>query len=455
MGDKLHILIPDGFLSEKLYTLGVLLKEYLNITYTVEINTSDSDYIFILPNGNRLLFKNAFFVERSEEKGYLQKENIPLFVRRMTNNFTPEKQLPVIFGTDELKISKGSENTAAIFGLDIIASTFFMLTRWEEYANPARDEHDRFPAKASCALKHNFLQRPVVNEYCLLLQQAFIFLGFLNFSPAFSYKIIPTHDVDKLRYFDGFIGFAKKIAGDLIKRRSLKQTGFDLKLYWQILNKKKSDPFDTYDELMSLSEENNLQSQFFFLTGFIPKQEPYYALHKGFGQQLLNQIKSRGHLIGLHGGYQTSKNRELFTGQLNLLNKHSDSRITINRQHFLQFDTPKTWQIANDCGLKRDLSLGYSESEGFRTGTCFPYPVYDFINRKKLDLYEQPMVAMDTTLVLHKKLSPDDCFNRLSDLARTVKRYNGEFVLLWHNSNWHLAPWQEYQNVYRAILKQK
>lgn len=453
MADKLHILLPDGFLSEKLYILEVLLKEYLNITYSVEINSFDSDYLFVFPNGNRLIFKNEFFAQQNAESGYLKQENIPLFVLRMTNNFTPEKQLPVIFGTDDLKISKGSENCAVIFGLDIIASTFFMLTRWEEFVNPVRDEFKRFPAKSSCALKHNFLQRPVVNEYCLLLQQAFLYLGFTGFSPAFRYKLIPTHDVDKLLYFDGVAGFTKKIAGDILKRHSLKQTAFDLKLYWQIICRQKSDPFDTYDELMSLSEENNLQSQFFFLTGFIPKREPSYNLNSGFGQKLLKKIQERNHLIGLHGGFSSGRNKELFLNQLNLLEKHTGSKPVLNRQHFLQFNAPQTWQIAEECGIKKDLSLGYSENEGFRTGTCFPYPVYDFINRKKLSIYEQPLIAMDTTLILQKKLSPDDCFNRLSELARTVKRYNGEFILLWHNSNWHLKPWQEYQNVYRAILK--
>ena len=62
-------------------------------------------------------------------------------------------------------------------GIDIFASSFFMLTRWEEYVNKIRDMHNRFPAYASLACKNNFLDRPIVNEYVEMLWNMLKFLG--------------------------------------------------------------------------------------------------------------------------------------------------------------------------------------------------------------------------------------------------------------------------------------
>jgi len=40
-----------------------------------------------------------------------------------------------------------------------------MLTRYEEVVKSVKDEHERFPARASLAYREGFLMRPIVNEY--------------------------------------------------------------------------------------------------------------------------------------------------------------------------------------------------------------------------------------------------------------------------------------------------
>ncbi len=80
------------------------------------------------------------------------------------NDFIVEKDIPIIYGTDKLEITEQNQNIITC-GIDIFASSFFMLTRWEEYVNKNRDRHNRFPAIESLAFKNDFLSRPVVNEY--------------------------------------------------------------------------------------------------------------------------------------------------------------------------------------------------------------------------------------------------------------------------------------------------
>ena len=53
-----------------------------------------------------------------------------------------------------------------VCAVDIVATLFFMLTRWEEAIDdPPLDQHGRWPATASLAYRQSFLDRPIVNEY--------------------------------------------------------------------------------------------------------------------------------------------------------------------------------------------------------------------------------------------------------------------------------------------------
>ena len=55
--------------------------------------------------------------------------------------------------------------------IDLLASMLLTLSRFEELQTDERDMHGRFLAAQSVALKHNFLHRPIVDEYGLALQQ--------------------------------------------------------------------------------------------------------------------------------------------------------------------------------------------------------------------------------------------------------------------------------------------
>ena len=44
-----------------------------------------------------------------------------------------------------------------------------MLSRWEEWAHPDKDDHGRFTGAQSLAGKCQFLSSPVVNEYVEIL----------------------------------------------------------------------------------------------------------------------------------------------------------------------------------------------------------------------------------------------------------------------------------------------
>lgn len=75
---------------------------------------------------------------------------------------------PLLFGSPLVELV----GETLVIHADIIASTYFLITRYEEIIQRnVRDEHGRFPGKQSLPYRAGFLHRPIVDEYRLLLRK--------------------------------------------------------------------------------------------------------------------------------------------------------------------------------------------------------------------------------------------------------------------------------------------
>lgn len=52
--------------------------------------------------------------------------------------------------------------------IDLFASCFFMLSRWEEYVINKKDIHHTFSGLSSLAYRKGFLEKPIVNQFWVL-----------------------------------------------------------------------------------------------------------------------------------------------------------------------------------------------------------------------------------------------------------------------------------------------
>ena len=203
----LKIKISNDFVPEKEYVLDFIFRDVLGVEYDL-ITEDRNDYLIELPNGRSITLIDYFF--RNAESEYIKAENIPEDVKMLSCGEVSE--IPVIFGSDQMFINEKSIKC----GFDIVATIFFMLSRWEEIAITEKDEHGRFPGKLSLAVKGNFIDRPIVNEYVLIVMS---FIEELDPSVAMKEqesKITLTSDIDDFRKYHNFNIF-KKLAGDLVK----------------------------------------------------------------------------------------------------------------------------------------------------------------------------------------------------------------------------------------------
>ncbi|MFC1751843.1 polysaccharide deacetylase family protein [Thermoproteota archaeon] len=447
----IRILIPNNNISEREYSINTVCGVFLGLNYCIEIG-SEPSYVFILENQNHLVIKDGFFSEFPERLSYLRLENIPKKPILLHDyKFTSENTLPVLFGNEQLTIS---ENRIEC-GADIIASSFFMLTRWEEYVNQVRDKHNRFPGLESLAYKHGFLHRPIVNEYVEMLWNMLVFLGYKGQRKTRSFEFFATHDVDRLRLFESPYRFLKVFGGHLVKRRNVSAAYHHVKQYMGVLSGTASDPFDTFDWLMQISESHNIQSRFYFMAGGTSRYDPCYSLTCSACQSLIEKIKKRGHVIGFHPSYNAYRNPELFGSEKCKVESAINCPVFEGRHHYMRFEAPVTWQIWQDHDLKVDSTVYYPDKEGFRCGVCYEFPAFNFLSRKQLDLIERPLIVMEGSFLDYQAYLLGEMGEKIKQLMDKVKQYSGMFVLLWHNSSFHSVYHQQYTLIYKRLLEEK
>jgi hypothetical protein len=354
----------------------------------------------------------------------------------------PTASLPVIFGAP---INPGQQQWTAAgvsLDIDIFGSVFYMLTRYEEIAQPARDQHGRFPADASVAATAGFLDRAIVDDYVDLLWMAIHSLWPGLERPAADFRLRLTHDVDHAWATHGRSarGIAHSLVADVANRRDPNLAARRLRSAIDGRGGRVDlDPFNTFDFLMDVSERHGLTSTFYFMAGVSdPRFDCEYQLADPRVGDVLRRINERGHAAGLHASYETHLSPELMRSELDALRsacRHAgfDQGTWGVRQHFLRFENPTTWRSQESAGLDYDSSLGFADGAGFRAGTGREFPVFDLLSSRRLKLNERPLVVMDGTLFDYMGLGLDEAAERACAIVESCRRPGGEAVLLYHN----------------------
>lgn len=444
----IRINIPNNNFYERKYILDIIFNEFLELDYQIIKDDKCKNWKIELENCKKLIFEDYFFNKNSKDLEYLKFENIPLKIKLGNNEFISEENVPILYGNNKLE----KFDDIILCGIDIFASSFFMLTRWEEHVNKNRDIHNRFLATESLAYKNNFLDRPIVNEYIEMLKNMLKRLdNNLKFKTR-NFELILTHDVDFIYKWDSPRKFLRHLAGDIIKRKAPIEFIKSIISYISLKFNLKKDPFDTFDYLMDLSEKINTKSYFFFMAEGLTKYDNNYKSNSTYVKKLVNRIKNRGHCIGIHPTYNAYNDKIQFKKEKNELASNLETKVLFGRNHFLRFEVPTTWQIWEDNNMKWDSTLSYADKEGFRSGCCYEFSVFNILTRKKLKLKEKPLIMMESSLLYQDNINYKNAKNNIVNLINIVKKYNGDFVLLWHNSSFNIYEWKKFSAIYEEII---
>ncbi len=442
----LTIIAPPGFEAEKNYVCTVLLGELLGVSWRLQFMPEVKGYRMALPNGRALTLADDFWGRLPEGEHYLSPKELPAGVASVSIALNRGRRAFNIIGVyGQPTLSEVAEGLHC--GLDLFASAFFMLTRWEEAVSPVRDVYGRFPAQASLAHREGFLHRPVVNEYADFLAHCLEHLGYVLLERRRSARLHLSCDVDHPRLWWSWADRWRTLVGSLWRRRNPREALW----WWRHHFFRAQDPYNIFDEWMERAERQNLTWHFNFLGECPESADAYYSLQHPFVRRLLRRIAERGHVIGFHPSRQAHADAAVFAQELDALRCVSPLPVTTGRQHYLCFSAPNTWQRWADHGMAWDSTLGYPEAEGFRCGICCDFPVFNFLTRQMLPLREKPLIAMDVTLARYQGYTPEQALECLRALWNVTEHYGGEFVLLWHNSSWNDYFWKDWHIALEAF----
>ena len=414
------------------YTLKVIFNHILQVDFLIvdedtfnnanskhpKLNYSEEklpDAIWIKPDS--LLYEDTI---KKQDIAVSFKENIPYFY----------------------KTSEESD-----FPFDIIASSFFMLSRYEEYLPFNKDLHGRFPAKESLAYKANFIDLPVVHLWAIKLRDAL-----LKQKPNF---LFPTRIFTQLNTLDIDIAYAYK-GKPFIRNfgaffKSLFTFNFkDLHNRISVFLGKK-DPYDTYDIIESIQKESTTDSIYFFQVGKYGVYDKNLRLKKM--RNLIKRI-SKHATIGIHPSYQSNESINSLKEEKENLSNILGKPITKSRQHYLKMTIPNTYENLISIGVKEDYTMGFAQQVGFRAGMALPFPFFNLQLNKERSLLLIPFQIMDDTLKDYMQLSPVEAKEKIHSIKQIIKDVNGQLITIFHNSfltnQDDLKGWV---SVYKSIFK--
>lgn len=388
-----------------------------------KINYSDtrfSDEIYLKPNG--LLNSSGF--EKPEILEVKYNENTGFFPS------SPDSLLP----------------------FDIFASAFYLVTRFEEYAESRSDKYGRFRAENSILFKYGLLQKPVVNIWAGWLKDAVqAKYPLLVFSEK-KFKFISTIDVDNAWAYrnKGFWRTAAAFCKSVVKGNFSEIT-----TRIKVLTGKKPDPYDTYSYLEKVFAGNEEKVRYFFLLGDYGKFDKNISYQNKKLIRLIQKLSGKFE-VGIHPSFAatgtTAGNR--ISEEKIRLEKITGKNILWSRNHYLRLKLPESYSDLLKAGISADFTMGYAEKPGFRAGICTPFYFYDLEKEKETGLLVVPFQVMDGTLKNYLNFSPEKAWSEVEKLMNHVKQVGGTFVGIWHNESVSdYGEWKGYRTVFEKMNK--
>jgi len=433
----LNIKIPVNFVAEREYVIKVILHFILGVEYQVEV--SDVNDYELSIGDKMVIIRDHFWKKIKRGSSYVNIEFLPKVFFLHSCYCLDSKGIPVLYGNDEFVHAEDK----IVCGVDIFASSFFMLTRWEEYRDISRkDMHGRVLGKYSTAYRYKFLDRPIVNEYALLLLQLFKELG-VSIPHKCTYQYVNTHDVDIISSKNTL----RLMAGDILKRRNVYSA---IKRIQYLFN----DPVNSFKFISDINKRYGIISHFFIMSIIksTSKYDTKYYLSSRKFKGVYGEISVSNH-IGFHPSYNSYLNKDKWSDEFSRVKPFLSHDIIESRQHYLRIQLPNTIDILQSNGVGIDYSLGYHDMDGFRCGTGDLYPLFNCLTHKMYNVFESPLIVMDSTINCYRKLSVDGARNVMCNYIDMAKRMGMRLTFLFHNSSFDDCEWSGWKDLYEYIIQ--
>ncbi len=417
------------------YTLNLIFKELMGLEYSI---TTNKEY-FSEYEG----FKFSYCKERISNEAFLYSSDI-LFqttIEIVDLDYFEQNAQSYLFKV----YSKDS-----ILPYDVLAASFYMVSRYEEYLPFIQDSHNRFRSQDSIAFKKGFLTKPVVNIWVEELKAKLVNVyPTIHFAERF-FSFTNTIDVDSAFAYQGK-GFIRGVLGF---GKDLVNNNFAACLQRiKVLLAREKDPYDTFDYIIAQNKEYRLNTIFFILFGYYGRYDKNITPFNYRFQQLIKTLGDYA-TVGIHPSYESFEAPEQVNAQIRMLRKILHNPIRCSRFHYLRFRLPESYRTLMENSIEEDYSMGYSDNVGFRAGICNSFNFYDLALDFETKLRVFPFAYMDVALKNGLHLSSMQALEKIKELVEQVKKVNGNLISVWHNESLtNQMEWKGWQEVYEGALE--
>ncbi|MDB4292383.1 polysaccharide deacetylase family protein [Maribacter sp.] len=339
---------------------------------------------------------------------------------------------------------RSGEGSAIPF--DIFSASFYLLSRYEEYAPHMKDNHGRFPPRESLAYRNNFLKTPVVDLWALKFLEK-LKERFPNIThKQRKYKHVSVLDVTTSHAF-AHRGFLRGVSGFVVDLFTLKLRRVSQRTKTWFNSGK--DPYDNFSELVDLHKKFKVDGMFFFQFAEYSTYDKNVSTNSNKFRFLIKSIADYS-TIALAASYSSFSNIELLRKEKKRLSDVINRPVNCSRMRYNRVDLPETYRGLAESEFTDDYTMGYTHETGFRAGTCTPFYFYDINLEIRQPIRVHPFAVHDYAFI--NLTNRAEILDKIAAIYEEVKKVDGKFITIFSNELLGGSSSVNWLDLYRTIL---
>jgi hypothetical protein len=322
---------------------------------------------------------------------------------------------------------------------DLPAHAFFFLSSWVERAS--RSSGGTRALYAQSAFARLRIPQNVVDRYLehLLARLSLVRerLGIPSgkgpkWPDSKNFAVVLSHDVDFLP--SGIADVVKQgaktfLRHTVLQRRPIAAVRSMAGLATALVQGR--DPYGCVPEIIEQEQRLGVRSSFQVAVARRHPNDVNYSVENLRTMAYLRTIVDSGFDLCLHGSYRSTENRSWYVEEARRLTRLL-ARPLGSRQHFLSFDYDTLFKAQEEAGIQYDMSLGFPDRIGSRSGFSFPFFPYCLERDRPYDVLEISLFLMDVTLQSYMALAPELAWRQIEATLDEVNGRGGCISVVWH-----------------------
>lgn len=327
----------------------------------------------------------------------------------------------------------------SLFGMDIFSAIFYCLSHYDAYLQNEFDVHHRIQFKNWYPRTSGLDKLPYVDIWIQQLSEYIESYGLKCFTSEFQQDI--SFDIDHIYLMDQrpIMKHIRASIGDLFRLRF-----FQLFQRWLIILGVTEDPAEKFFDMLDYKSTNKFSFFILMKEGKHNSLNPLNELKK----LLIKKLKNHGS-IALHPSYDASIKRDLISKEKKQLEEIILEEVNTSRFHFLRMQFPTSFYYLSQAGIQVDKSIGYYDQPGFPSSTSLSYRFFDPVKNQIIPITISPFVWMDSMNKYYRTIDEKEEKNELFALKSMVKKYNGQFNVVFHNDS---MIYRRYRLLFKSLL---